>query len=133
MKITANQYARALFELVDNKTEQEIDKLVLNIVKIVGKNRQIKLFPKIIEKFRLIWNSKYKISEVEITSREKLDSETENKIGEYIRRKYRTEKVVINNKIDINIIGGIIIKVGDEVLNQSIAEQLKKLSRNLTK
>ena len=133
MKITANQYARTLFELVDNKTEQEIDKLVLNMVKIAGKNRQIKLFPKIIEKFNLIWNDKYKISEVEITSREKLDSETENKIGEYIRRKYKTEKVVINNKIDINIIGGIIIKVGDEVLNQSIAEQLKKLSRNLTK
>ncbi len=133
MKITANQYARALFELVDNRTQQEIDNLVLNMVRIAGKNRQTKLFPKIIEKFNLIWNNKYKISEVEITSREKLDSETENKIGEYIKRKYKTEKVVINNKIDANIIGGIIIKVGDEVLNQSIAEQLKKLSRNLTK
>lgn len=133
MKITAKQYARTLFELTDNKSQQEIDSCVLGFAQIVRKNRQVKLFPKILESFNAIWNSSKNIVEAQITSKEKLDSETEKKIEEYIKEKYKAEKVVIDNKIDQGIIGGIIIRVGDEVTNQSVAEQLKKLGKELTK
>lgn len=133
MKITINQYAKTLFEVTENKSAQEVDEAVLNFAQIVRKNRQSKLFPKILENFSTIWNSANKIVEVDVTSKEKLGVESENKIVEYIKKKYKAETVVINNKIDKNIIGGIILKVGDEVMDQSIKGQLKKLRNNLIK
>ncbi len=133
MKITINQYARTLLEVTENKSSREIDQAVLNFVQIVRKNRQNKLFPKILESFSNIWNSKNKVVEVELTSKEKLDNEAEKKITEYIKKKYKAEKVVISSKIDRNILGGIILKIGDEVMDQSIKGQLKKLNKALTK
>ncbi|MFZ2192970.1 MAG: ATP synthase F1 subunit delta [Candidatus Moraniibacteriota bacterium] len=133
MKITANQYARTLYELTENKSSQEVDKTVFNFTQIVRKNRQSKLFPKILESFNGIWNIKNKVAEAELISREKLDDETEKKIEEYIKRKYKVEKVLINRKIDENVVGGIIIRVGDDILDQSIKGQLRKLNKELTK
>ena len=133
MKITANQYARTLYELTENKSSQEVDKTVFNFTQIVRKNRQSKLFPKILESFNGIWNIKNKVAEAQLISREKLDDETEKKIEEYIKRKYKVEKVLINRKIDENVVGGIIIRVGDDVLDQSIKGQLRKLNKELTK
>lgn len=133
MKITAKQYAKTLFELTDNKSQQEIDSCVLGFAQVVRKNRQVKLFPKILESFNVIWNSSKNIIEAEVTSKEKLDSESEKKIEMYLKEKYKAEKVLIDNRIDQKIIGGIIIRVGDEVMNQSISEQLKKLEKELTK
>lgn len=133
MKITANQYARTLYDLTENKSSQEVDRTVFNFTQIVRKNRQSKLFPKILESFSVIWNTKNKVAEAELVSREKLDDETEKKIEEYIKRKYKVEKVLINRKIDENVVGGIIIRVGDDILDQSIKGQLRKLNKELTK
>lgn len=133
MKITVNQYAQTLFELTQKKKEEEIDKVISDFFKMVRKNRQLKQLPKIIEVFSLIWNDKKKIVEAEVTSAQELSLETKSKIERYLQKKYGAEKVVIKSKLDKNIIGGITLRVKDEVFNYSIKETLKKLNRELIK
>ena len=43
------------------------------------------------------------------------------------------KEIITNNIIDKNIKGGIIIKVGDEVLDGSVSAQLKRLEKELVK
>jgi F-type H+-transporting ATPase subunit delta len=54
-------------------------------------------------------------------------------VEEYIKRKHKAETVMLSTKIDENIMGGFIIRVGDEILDASVSEQLKKLTKKLTK
>ena len=132
MKITANQYAKTLYELTMDKSQKEIDVVVANFVKLLNQKRQLKLASKVIAKFNEIWNKQNGIVEAEVTSREKLDKDVLTRVSTYVSTRYKAKKVIINNKIDLNIKGGIVIKVGDEVMDGSIQAQLSSLKKLLT-
>lgn len=131
MKITSTQYALSLYEVTKDKSFQEVDRIVFNLARILCKRSQLKTAPSIIRKFRDIYNRENKIIEAEIISREKLDDRLSHQIIDYIGKKYGVERVSLNNKIDEKIKGGIIIKVGDEIIDASITRKLKDLKSKL--
>jgi len=133
MKISATQYAKALYEATKDKKHQEIDVAVSNFFNILVKSNQSKLAPKIMASFKKIWNKEEGIVEAEVITRNKIQDTITKQIEKFIKEKYKAEKVVIINKVDENIKGGVIIKVGDEVLDGSIANQLRNLKNNLSK
>ena len=131
-KISNVQYATALYEMAQGKTQSEINFAISNFVKILAKDNQIKNINSIIGKFRDIWNKEEGIVEAEIVSREKLDSKSVNQLIDYIGKNYESKNVEIVNKIDKDIKGGIIVRVGDEVMDASIEKRLKNLKKSLT-
>jgi F-type H+-transporting ATPase subunit delta len=131
MKISNRQYAEALYETTKDKTQSRTNEAVDNFVKILAKNNQIKNIKSIIEKFSEVWNKKEGIVEAEIVSREKLDGDLRVEIEKYVSNKYNGKKVEIINKVDENIKGGIIIRVGDDVMDGSVSRQLFNLKNKL--
>jgi len=133
MKITPVQYAKTLYGSTEGKSKSEIDGIASSFVKVLAKNNHLKLAQKIIKNFSDIYNKENNIIEAEVASKEKLSNELRNKVGKYISNKYKAKKVVLNNKIDENIKGGIVIRVGDEVVDASVAKKLIDLKNNLSK
>lgn len=131
MKITTQQYARSLYEATKGKSPKEIGVFVSNFIKILVRNKQKKLLPKISQKFNEIWNKENKIAEIVVTSAKKLDEKNLKSIEKFIKNKYSAKEVILNNIIDEKIRGGIIIKIGDEILDGSISSQLKTLKECL--
>lgn len=132
MKVSNSQYANALYEAAKGKSQSEIDKIVASFVKILAKNNQVKNAESIIKKFKEVWNKKEGIVEAEVVSREKLNLGMKNEIERYVEKKYKAEKVEIIEKIDSKIKGGVIVRVGDEVMDGSISKQLQNLKKSLT-
>lgn len=133
MKITINQYAQTLFDLTNGKGEAEVQKVVLNFFKVVKKNGQLKLMSKVMEAFSLIWNEKNKIIEAEIVTACELDLETKSKLEDQLKKKYGVENVIIKEKLDKSVLGGMVLRIKDEVFDYSIKGQLKKLKQELAK
>lgn len=133
MKITATQYAKSLYELTDGKSEREVDGVVAGLLKVLIKNRHLKIAKKVMAKFTEISNQEQGIVEAEVISREKLSGALSKQVSNYVSNKYSAKEVIIKNKIDLNIKGGIVIKVGDEVLDGSVARQLQELRSSLEK
>ena len=133
MKVEEAQYAKTLYEITKGKSQDEIDGVLSNFTKLLIKNNQAKLIDKILEKFNSLWNEKESIVEAEIISVCKLNSNQIDRIEKFIKSKYTIKEVLINNMIDKEIKGGIIIKVGDDILDGSIKGKLKKLKNNLSK
>lgn len=133
MKITVNQYAKSLYAATGDKNQKEIGDAVSNFIKILQKNRQLKLFSKITQKFTEIWNQEKGIVKAEITSREELHTELRNKVSKYVKERYQAKEVILHNIIDEKIQGGIIIRVEDEILDGSVVRQLQELKNNLSK
>jgi F-type H+-transporting ATPase subunit delta len=133
MKITASQYATTLYELTADKSKQDVSNVITGFVKILQKNNQIRLVRNIIEKFSNLYNQKNGIVEAEITTKEEVRSEVRTRVRTWVSTKYKAREVVIKNKIDEGIKGGIIIKVGDEILDGSVAGKLRSLESLLTK
>ncbi len=133
MSLSVSQYTKALYQVSENKSPKEIDFIINNFLKILQKNRQMKLVEKIIAEFSLLFNKKNKIIEAEIISRDKLTIETQKKIEEFLIKKYEIDKVITKNVISQKIKGGIIIKTQNEMIDFSVANQLLKLKRALIK
>ncbi len=131
MRITSAQYAKSLYEVTLERSHKEIDVLVSNFIKILAKNGQLKLKNEILQKFETIFNQKNEIIVAQVISREKLNKETLEKLSEYIKKKYFAKEVAIDNKIDESIDGGIVIKVGHEIMNAGLKEKLRKMKNVL--
>ncbi|PIU08344.1 MAG: ATP synthase F1 subunit delta [Candidatus Moranbacteria bacterium CG_4_8_14_3_um_filter_34_16] len=133
MKISSLQYAKSLYESVQEKTPEEAGEIVSGLVKILFKKNQLRLKNEIIQKFEAIYNRENKIIKGEIITREKLADETKSKLENYIKNKYEANEVFLKEEIDEKIKGGIILKVGDDWIDFSVAKQLKNLKQAITK
>lgn len=131
MKISIQKYAQALFELTDGKSQKEILDVIKKFSEVLKREGMIRNIKKIIEKFEEIYNKKNGIIMANIISSRKLSDEHIFQVENFIKNKYKTEKVEIENSIDKKIKGGIIIKIGDEVIDGSVAIQIKKMKEIL--
>ena len=131
MKVSAAQYAKTLLEITENKTEKEISPIILRFAEVLKKDGQIKNAGKIMEKFSEIYNAKHGIVEANVISSRELSRDKIQQVENFIKEKYSAKEVIVKNIVDEKIKGGIIIKVGDEVLDGSVGGQLKRLRKNL--
>lgn len=133
MKVSIKQYSQTLFDLTDGKSEQEVLGVIQEFAQQLKKDGQLKNAGKIMEKFADIYNARNEIVEANVASARKLEEAQLNKIVDFIKEKYAAKDVVINNIIDEKIQGGLIMRIGDEILDASISAQLKKMKNILSK
>jgi len=133
MRVSPKQYAQTLYDLTDGKSKPEIEHSVADFARHMKKGRKLKLSGKIIESFEKIYNQEKGVVEAEVVTAEKLNEPLEKKIKGYIEKKYEAKKIVLKNTIDPKIKGGMVIRVGDEVVDGSVAGRLGELKNILVK
>lgn len=131
MKITVTQYAKALYETTSGKPSAEVDLMVGNFIKILRKNNQLKLAKSIMEKFFAIHNAENGIIEASVVSAEGLSAEILKAVENFIAKKYAAKEVILTNNVEKSIKGGIIIKVGNEMIDASVVRRLLNLKKEL--
>lgn len=131
MKVSAKQYASTLYELTNGKNNSEIDDIIIKFVAYMKKTGDMKKSQDVVNQFGNIYNQKNNIIEASVMSARKLTNNEQIKIQSFIKDKYKADNVIMNNTVRKDIKGGIIIKVGDEVLDGSVAGRLNKLKMSL--
>lgn len=127
MRITPKQYAISLYESTKNVDKVEIEKRIEKFVEILKKNNDLFLIAKIIEKYYEHYRNDKQISKIEITSNEKIDSEILNKIIQKFKK-----QIEIEESIDESLIGGIIVRINDNLLiDGSVKKKLENLKASL--
>ena len=127
MKITATQYAKALEASMDNKSNEEISGMVSNFLKVLQKNNQMKLAGSIVKKFSEIYDKKNGTVSATVTSANALDEKMLKEVEKFVAGKYAAKKVVLKNIIRKDIKGGIILQVGDEMVDASVGRKISDL------
>lgn len=67
-----------------------------------------------------------------ITTAKPLDAETDKRIRQFLQ-KWSCREVELQTKINPEVLGGFVIDVGDERLDASVAHQLQRIKKELTK
>ncbi|MBU4256905.1 ATP synthase F1 subunit delta [Patescibacteria group bacterium] len=127
MKITPKQYAESLYQSVINKKDSRIKGILDNFVKLLIDNNDISKIDKIIGQFKKIWNREEGIVEAEAVSARELDKKIVKLLNGYIVQLSGARKVLLKQKVDKNILGGVIIKYEDKILDGSLKARLKEL------
>lgn len=111
--------------------EQVSDLLFNYLYLLIDKRREFYL-EYIIKEFKKLYNQEKKIMEVEVVSAITLNEKMKNKLQNKIKSKI-DNKVLIKEKIDPSIIGGLIIKIGDHIIDGSIKNKLANLQNHIEK
>jgi len=133
MKIRQKQYAESLYQAVQGKDQGEIKELVKNFIKILVRNNDISKTEKILNEFSRIWNLKAGVLEAEVVSARKLDPPILWALNSYLIKLSKAKKIILNNKINKNILGGVIIRFGDKVIDGSLKMSLNELRSKMVK
>ena len=133
MKVSAKQYAIALYELLTDKNESEISGVVKKFVDYVKKAGDAKNIQDIMKQFVKIYNENNNIVTAQVITAHELGREQQDKVNKFIASHYGAKKVELENIIDKKIKGGIIVKVDDEVLDGSVLSRLRKITLALAK
>jgi len=96
---------------------------------LVEKGRMPELF-RIRREFDELWKKAHQRLDVTVTSAIELDPGVVGKIGEEVERQ-TGEKVELTSRVDSEILGGIVLRVGNMVLDASIRTRLDKLRKSV--
>ncbi|HET9592151.1 MAG TPA: ATP synthase F1 subunit delta [Solirubrobacterales bacterium] len=96
---------------------------------LVDKHRMTEVF-RIRREFDELWKHENRRLDVTVTSAVELDSAVVEKIGQEVERQ-TGEKVDLSSRVDNDILGGIVLQVGNMVLDASIRSRLEKLRKSV--
>ena len=96
---------------------------------LIEKNRMTEVF-RVRRQFEQLWKLENKRIDVTVTSAVELDPAVVEKIGEEIERQ-TGRKVELASRVDGEILGGIVLQVGNMVLDASIRSRLEKLRKSV--
>jgi len=133
MKITAKQFALSLYESVDGKSAAQVKAVIKKFVELLARKNILAKADKITSQFTKIWNEKHGMVEAEVSSTNDLDKASVKLLENYIMELSGAKEVVLNEKIDKNILGGVVIRYGDKVLDASLKNSLEELRDKLIK
>jgi ATP synthase F1 delta subunit len=96
---------------------------------LVDKHRMTEVF-RIRRELDELWKHENRRIDVTVTSAVELDSAVVEKIGQEVERQ-TGEKVDLSSQVDGEILGGIVLQVGNMVLDASIRSRLEKLRKSV--
>lgn len=96
---------------------------------LIEKGRMPEIF-RIRREFDELWKKSHQRLDVTVTSAIELDPSVVGKIGEEVERQ-TGEKVDLSSRVDSEILGGIVLRVGNMVLDASIRTRLEKLRKSV--
>lgn len=96
---------------------------------VLKKNREI-YFLEIFKQFNEIKNSKLGIIKTIVNTNFSLDDASRENI-KYQLEKFTGKKVLVEHRLDENLLGGFIARFGDTIIDASFENQLKKLKKKL--
>ncbi|GMM35890.1 F1F0 ATP synthase subunit 5 [Saccharomycopsis crataegensis] len=111
------------------------DKSVTNLLNVLAENNRLNLLPSVISQFQVLEDAHNGIVEAVITSSKPLESKYLRKIqsaisGSTFVGEGKTLKLV--NKINPEILGGLIVEVGDRTVDLSVSGKITKYNQILS-
>jgi F-type H+-transporting ATPase subunit delta len=122
---SSNEKQQSLGTLLDGA-----DEILVNFLSLLIENHRMPVIFRIRQEYERLWDEENKTLPVDITSAIALDEATTESLGRTIgERAGRT--VTLAAHVDPDILGGIIVRVGNSILDASIRNRLEQLRRHV--
>jgi F-type H+-transporting ATPase subunit delta len=106
------------------------DESFLNFLRLLIEKHRMPVLFRIRVEYQRLWDDENKVLPVEITSAIELDPATTESLGNTIGER-AGRKVTLAARVDPEIIGGIVVRVGNSILDASIRNRLEQLRRHV--
>jgi F-type H+-transporting ATPase subunit O len=111
------------------------DKNIQGLLQVLAENNRLGLIEPIIDQYATLIKAHKGEIEAIITSAQPLDAKTVSRLEAAITKSQyvgQGQKLKISNKINPEIIGGLVVEIGDRTIDLSISSKMTKLNKLLT-
>jgi len=115
-----------------DKAVSDADETVDNFLKLLIENHRMPVVFRVRSEFDQLWEEENKLLPVQVTSAVELPEDTIKQIGDRISEQ-TDRKVDLSSHVDPDILGGIIVRVGNSVLDASIRNRLETLRKQVAR
>jgi ATP synthase F1 delta subunit len=105
---------------------------LINFLELLAEKHRVPVIYRIERQFNALWAKENKRLGVTVTSAVELDPEIAKRIGEEIERQTGNE-VELKSRVDDAILGGLVVQVGNMVLDASVRNRLEKIRRSIAR
>ena len=120
---TAAQLADTLISICGD----EFDSAQQNFIKVLAANKRLPLLPEISTLFAALKAEQERSVDVTVISAYALEGATEDNLAQVLSKKLDRE-VKVDSEVDQSLIGGVLIRAGDLVIDGSVRGRLNKLA-----
>ena len=120
---TAEQLAATMIELCGDALVSEQQ----NFIKVLAANKRLPLLPEISELFEQLKAEQERSVDVTVVSAYALEDAAEQNLAQVLSKKLERE-VKVETQVDASLLGGVVIRAGDLVIDGSVRGRLNKLS-----
>ena len=108
------------------------DEVVRNFLAVLIENHRMPAVFRIRRELDTMWREVNKLLPVQVTSAVELDEAVTRQIGEEIGRQ-TGRKVELSTRVDPDVLGGIVLRVGNSILDASIRTRLERLRKQVAR
>jgi ATP synthase F1 delta subunit len=103
---------------------------LVNFLELLAEKHRMPVIFRIRRHFDELWKRENKKIDVTVTSATELDPEVVKQIGKEIEEQ-TGQSVELSSKVDDSVLGGLVLQVGNMVLDASIRNRLEKLRKSV--
>ena len=105
---------------------------LINFLALLAEKHRMPAIFRIRQRFEELWAEENKQLEVNVTSAIELDPSVVEQVGREIE-KQTGRKVELSSSVDEDVLGGLVLRVGNVVLDASLRNKLEKMRREIAR
>lgn len=117
-------------EIINNVFSNQINEKLVNFLKVLIDKKRFYELNEIIEAYSNKVDEIHNIRRVEVVSAVEVSDNRKQRLIEKLQSKLN-KTIIANWTINPNIIGGLVIKIDDDIIDSSLKNKLENLSKNI--
>ena len=115
-----------------DRAVSDADPILINFLKLLIENHRMPVIFRVRRDYDAMWQEENRLLPVSVTSAVELDDKTVKEIGDKIADQ-TGRKVELSAQVDEDILGGIVVRVGNSVLDASVRNRLEQLRKQVAR
>jgi F-type H+-transporting ATPase subunit delta len=110
----------------------DADPTLVNFLELLIEKHRMPVIFRARRQYETLWDIEHRLLPVEVTSAIALDPAVADELGSRIREQ-TGQNVELTSKVDPDVLGGIVLRVGNSILDASIKNRLQQLRREVAR
>ena len=108
------------------------DETLANFLELLVENHRMPVLIGVRREFDRLWDDEHELLPVQITSAVELDPGVVDRLGEEVGRQ-TGRQVEVTSSVDPSVLGGLVLRVGNQILDASVRTRLEGLRREVAR
>lgn len=121
------------YAFIDQQFGKTVSPWVTRLLRLLVENKRTAVIPQLVTNFTELLNRMQNTAQAEVIIAVELEEELRNRIRRTLESTMGFQRVEVETRVDPGILGGMIIKIQDQVIDGSYVGKLEDLRKQLAK